>query len=108
MRTPKIEALHRLITWFNLKINYSIPLLNIDTTPLSNSSWLSGILEADGSFYLNWKLNKKELPINLSYYLRISQKQTYNRKLDPTLNVSNYFFYGKNSWFFKNKNKNSK
>lgn len=32
---PKIEALHRLINWFNLNHNSSIPLLGIDTTPLS-------------------------------------------------------------------------
>jgi hypothetical protein len=31
MRTPKIEALHRLITRFNSKHNTNIPLLGIDT-----------------------------------------------------------------------------
>ena len=45
------------------------------------------MLDADGSFYLNWKLNEKDLPIGLVYYLRISQKQTYNRKLDLNVNV---------------------
>lgn len=30
MRTPKIEALHRLITWINLNRNESIPLLGKD------------------------------------------------------------------------------
>ena len=40
MRTPKIEALHRLINFLNLKHNYSIPLCGIDQTPLSESSWL--------------------------------------------------------------------
>jgi hypothetical protein len=89
---PKIEALHRLINWFNLKHNSTIPLLGIDTTPLSESSWLSGMLEADGGFYLNWKLNKKDLPIGIEYYLRISQKQTYTRKLDPSINFSNFSY----------------
>ena len=103
MRTPKIEALHRLINWFNLKNNDSVPLLNLDTSPLSNSSWLSGILDADGSFYLNWKLNKKALPIGLVYYLRISQKQTYSRKLDPSLSVSNILFMEKIAEFLKTK-----
>lgn len=51
MRTPKIEALHRLITWLNLKHNTNIPLLTIDMSPLKESSWLSVMLEADGSFY---------------------------------------------------------
>jgi hypothetical protein len=35
MRTPKIEALHRLITRLNSKHNTNIPLLGIDTF----SSW---------------------------------------------------------------------
>ena len=52
--TPKIEALHRLITWVNLKNNSNIPLLNIDQTPLEKSSWLSGFIEADGCFYFSW------------------------------------------------------
>jgi len=89
MRTPKIEALHRMINWFNLKNNQNFPLLGLDNTPLKNSSWLAGFLEADASFYLNWKLNAKGMPINIIYYLRISQKQTYNRKVDPTINISN-------------------
>jgi hypothetical protein len=89
MRTPKIEALHRLINWINLKHNSSIPLLGIDTTPLSESSWLSGLIDADGNFYINWKLKKKGIMIDLIYYLRISQKQTYTRRLDPSVNVSN-------------------
>jgi len=50
MRTPKIEALHRVINWLNLKRNCSIPLLGLDNTPLNNSSWLAGMLEQDGSF----------------------------------------------------------
>ena len=92
MRTPKIEALHRLITWLNSKHNTNIPLLGIDTSPLNYSSWLSGILDADGTFYLTWKLNKKDLPIGIIYYLRLSQKQNYTRKLDTSVNVSNYSF----------------
>jgi len=50
MRTPKIEALHRLITRLNSKHNTKIPLLSIDTTPLNYYRWLSGILDAVGTF----------------------------------------------------------
>ena len=52
MRIPKIEALHRLMTRLNSNHNTNIPLLGIDTTSLNKSSWLSGILDANGSFYL--------------------------------------------------------
>jgi len=42
--------------------------------------------------YLIWKLNKKDMPIGIIYYLRLSQKQNYTRKLDTSVNVSNYSF----------------
>lgn len=52
-RTPKIEALHRLIIWYNDKHATKIPLLGIDLSPLGSNSWLAGILDADCSFYFN-------------------------------------------------------
>lgn len=94
-RTPKIEALHRLIENLNQYCSESIPLLGLDKTPLGESAWLSGFLEADGYFYLNIarrapKLNKKYLPIGITYYLYISQKQHYERKVDSSVNESNF------------------
>jgi hypothetical protein len=74
--TPKIEALHRLIAFINSKHQTNIPFLDLDTTPLKDSSWLSGMLDADGSFYLTWKLNKKKRYTYRNYllgYLRLSQ-----------------------------------
>lgn len=52
-RTPKIEALHRLIAFINSKHQTNIPFLDLDTTPLKDSfklAMLSGMLDADGSF----------------------------------------------------------
>lgn len=89
-RTPKIEALHRLIENLNTHSSELIPLLGLDKTPLGESAWLSGFLEADGYFYLNWKLSKKDLPIGIIYYLYLSQKQNYERKVDSSVNVSNF------------------
>lgn len=60
MRTPKIEALHRLIKFLNNNNNFSIPILGIDTTNLNYNAWLSGLIESDANFYFNWKLNKKK------------------------------------------------
>lgn len=80
MRTPKIEDLHRLIIWFNKRYNTDTPLLYLDESPLQIKSWLSGFLDADASFYLNWSINKKELPISLLFYLRITQRQMYHRE----------------------------
>lgn len=73
MRTPKIEALHRLINWFNQKHNTLITPFGLDNTPLQDNSWLSGFFDADAGFYFNWNLSKKTgLPIRMAYNLRIS------------------------------------
>lgn len=89
-RTPKIEALHRLIENLNTYNSEPIPLLGLDSISLGESAWLSGFLEADGYFYLNWKSSKKDLPIGITYYLYLSQKQNYERKVDSSVNVSNF------------------
>ena len=41
------------------------------------------------------------MPIGIIYYLRLSQKQNYTRKLDPSVNVSNYFFMKEIADFLK-------
>lgn len=89
MRTPKIEALHRLIYWSNNKWSLNTPLLGINITPLQNNGWLSGLLDADGSFYLNWLYDKSGLPTSLQYYLRISQRKIYTSHSN---NLSNFIF----------------
>jgi hypothetical protein len=71
MRTPKIEALHRLINWINIKNKEFIPLLDIDTRLLNESSWLSDFIEADGSFYLNLNLNLKIKQTKFTYWFSI-------------------------------------
>jgi len=44
MRTPKIEALHRAITWFNIFDHRSINSLPLDNTPIDSNSWLAGFI----------------------------------------------------------------
>ena len=89
MRTPKIEALHRMINWFNLNGNTKLKPLGLDISPILSNSWLSGFIDADGSFYVNWLLDKKGRATSLQYYLRISQRSNYH-KLDSIFNIS-YF-----------------
>jgi len=51
MRTPKVEALHRLITYLNkISTEQPIPLLGIDETGLFSNAWLAGFVEGDGCF----------------------------------------------------------
>lgn len=73
-RTPKIEALKRLIVWYNNKHKTEISVSGIDLSPLSENYWLAGILDADCSFYFNWQmaeLKRGWLPTNLQYYMRV-------------------------------------
>ena len=49
MRTPKIEALYRLIDWLK---DSSIKKLPLNTEPLDSNAWLAGFIEGDGHFYV--------------------------------------------------------
>ena len=61
MRTPKIEALHRMIDWLNARSTSSklpsknkpqwLTKLTLDTSLLGDNPWLTGFIEADGNFY---------------------------------------------------------
>jgi hypothetical protein len=81
MRTPKIEALHRLIDWLNSRSNIRlehIDKLDLDDSNLMNNPWLSGFIEADGNFYCGFKLNADGIAEQLKSYMRISQKRLYS------------------------------
>jgi LAGLIDADG endonuclease len=89
-RTPKVEALHRLIDWVNeyYSLDNPLPRLRMDTSNLGTNSWLAGYIECDGSFYLGYKCNPKGLISAFVAYLRISQRQNYHR--DSDLGTSYY------------------
>jgi NADH:ubiquinone oxidoreductase subunit 2 (subunit N) len=95
MRTPKNEALHRLIDYLNIKKDSKLIKREIDKSEILNNSWLSGFLEADGNFYLSFKLSQGSNDantkiINVIYYMRLSQRQFYTRKVDSSIKIS-YF-----------------
>ncbi|KAG1174269.1 hypothetical protein G6F70_005049 [Rhizopus microsporus] len=54
MRTPKIEALHRLINWLNNKNidKEFIVCLGLDSSPLDSNSWFAGFSDADSYFQI--------------------------------------------------------
>jgi hypothetical protein len=53
MRTPKIEALHRAIHWYNNYQSMNIIPLNIDLSPINSNVWLAGFTDGNGSFNIN-------------------------------------------------------
>ena len=82
MRTPKIFSLYKLIDWLNNSKNtnfwlrYKKPL---NDSPLASNAWLSGFIEADGSFQIRTTLSGK--------YPRSECKlEITQRQLDHNLN----------------------
>ena len=63
LRTPKIHQVNKLIIWLNLhnKTNYSLLTKNEDS--LNKDYWLTGFIDADGSFMINYK-KKTEKNVN--------------------------------------------
>lgn len=93
MRTPKIEALHRLIDWLNARstVGFKISKLSLDNSRLGSNPWLSGFIESDGNFYCIFKLNSKEIATIIKCYMRVSQKQSY--KSTTTISKTNSNLY---------------
>jgi hypothetical protein len=65
MRTSKINSLYRLIDWLNSK-NDDLNIIKkpLDSSPIDSNAWLSGFIEADGSFSIF--LNKNSIRIRFS------------------------------------------
>jgi len=79
-RTPKVEALHRLISWLNASGKFPlIEALPLDTSPINSNAWLAGFIEADGSFLITYLLNTSGLAYGVDLTMRLSQRQEYHR-----------------------------
>jgi hypothetical protein len=92
MRTHKNEALHRLIDYLNIKQDSKLIKHEIDKSQILNNSWISGFIEADRSFYLSFKLSPEINDVNTKiisviYYMELSQRQFYTRKVDSSVKI---------------------
>lgn len=65
MRTPKINALYRMIDWLNAKGD-NITKLPLDLSPIESNAWLSGFIDADGHFAIK---GSKRTYIAFQFYL---------------------------------------
>uniref|UniRef100_UPI0021821A27 LAGLIDADG endonuclease n=1 Tax=Gongronella sp. w5 TaxID=483437 RepID=UPI0021821A27 len=82
-RTPKIEALNRLINWLNTQKNSSIEYSKLDTSNLNNNSWFAGFSDADSYFQVSLTHNKELNTIkNIKSYYRLEIQQNYHGELD--------------------------
>ena len=94
MRTPKIEALYRLIDWLNArpKSNSEIIKLGLDNSSLGSNPWLAGFIEADGNFYCSFDLSTEGLAKVVKCYMRISQKKLYRETSEISEDKNTNFF----------------
>ena len=83
MRTPKIEALHRLINMVNKSLLNPLPLLPLDTSPIGSNAWLAGFTDSDGNFEVVGMTNVKKELIGFKCRFRIEQRLKYHRDCKP-------------------------
>lgn len=53
LRTPKIDQFNKLVDWINKKSNSNLSIYEPDTSSILKNAWLSGFIDADGSFSIN-------------------------------------------------------
>lgn len=90
LRTPKIDQLYNLIDWLNKHHNTNIPKLPLKTGSLGSDSWLSGFVDADGSFSVqHTKVENGAKKRKISCRLRIEQRMIYLKSNGSYYNVLN-------------------
>ena len=94
MRTPKIEALHRAIKWYNYFYNINIEPLGLDQSPINSNAWLAGFTDGDGNFSINLVDRKKKGAITtkrVQVFFRIELRQNYPRDCSVEQGSTSYF-----------------
>lgn len=59
LKTPKISMLHLAIDWLNHHHKVNAIKYDLNSDPISDSAWLAGFIDADGSFHIR---NTKQAP----------------------------------------------
>lgn len=78
-RTPKIEALHRLIHWLNEYNKFeNLDLLSLDNSDIMSNAWLAGFSDCDSNFLITYT-NQLGIAKNIQLTYRLSQRQNYHR-----------------------------
>ena len=94
MRTPKIEALHRAIAWYNDNMNTDIKPLDLDLSPIDSNSWLAGFTDGDGNFSITLTDRKKKGVVTskrVQAFFRIELRQNYHKEVSIVQGGISYF-----------------
>ena len=89
MRTPKIEALGRLINWLNKKNDKLLTLNNLDKRSIGSSGWLAGFSDADGYFNITIQ-EKRGRVARIRGVYRLEIRQKYHREEREELGGGSY------------------
>jgi len=104
MRTSKMYSLYNLIDWLNYKhSDLNIIKLPLDSSPIESNAWLSGFIEADGSFSIF--LNKNSIRIRFS--LTQSSKNKFGISNEAIMNKIAEYLEVKVSIYQRKKTPNS-
>lgn len=88
-RTNKINSQNKLIDYINIKYNSNLLKFSIDSSSLLNNAWLSGFIDADGSFYLR-STEKGKYPYKIECKFEFEQsKNNLNTNLDLLTTLAN-------------------
>ena len=94
MRTPKIDALHRAIDWYNENKTTNLDKKGLDKSDIDTNSWLAGFTDGDGNFSINLTDRKKKGNVTtkrLQIFFRIELRQNYHRQVLSDLTGISYF-----------------
>lgn len=78
MRTPKINALFRLIDWLNNRFDLNIKKKDKDESNIYSNSWLAGFIDADGHFSVRTTTVSKYPKLECKFELSQRQKDHNN------------------------------
>lgn len=92
MRTPKINALYRLIDWFSENFNMDFVKKPLDLSPIDSNPWLSGFIDADGHFSIraqkaNAESKHKYFRVECKFEIEQRQTDLSGESLRPVLEV---------------------
>jgi len=94
MRTPKIEALHRAIIWYNEFDKTNLECLGLDQSDIQSNSWLAGFTDGDGNFSITLTDRKKRGEIStkrVQAFFRLEIRQNYHRSVAEYQGGISYF-----------------
>lgn len=79
MKTLKINILHRLIYWLNIKLNLSIKKKIKNKNNINYNSWFTGFIDANEHFVIKINIVFKYKKIKCKFKLS-QRKNNYNNK----------------------------